>query len=130
MTFPSTSAPSPADEDHNLIKGMVVRTLLLDVLERDIQTLDSLLLKMPEVYILSLTRIQNQVLKEMQELRKQMRTRGVKIVQEIRGKDGIETVYLCRGYGQRFYMLWTFARNEVKKELSYHLRIDLTQSQI
>ena len=84
MTFPSTSAPSPADEDHNLIKGMVVRTLLLDVLERDIQTLDSLLLKMPEVYILSLTRIQNQVLKEMQELRKQMRTRGVKIVQEIR----------------------------------------------
>ncbi|WKL02845.1 hypothetical protein Q0F98_03090 [Paenibacillus amylolyticus] len=32
----STSAPSPADEDHRLIKGLVVCTLLLDVLERDI----------------------------------------------------------------------------------------------
>lgn len=115
MASSSTSAPTPADEDHRLIKGMVVRTLLLDVLERDIRTLDTLLLKMPEVYILSLTRIQNEVLKEMLGLRKQMKTRGVKVLEETRGKDGIETVYLCRGYMQRFYMLWTFARNEVKK---------------
>ncbi|MBY0204574.1 hypothetical protein [Paenibacillus cucumis (ex Kampfer et al. 2016)] len=128
MTSSSTSAPTPSDEDHRLIKGMVVRTLLLDVLERDIRTLDTLLLKMPEVYILSLTRIQNEVLKEMLELRKQMRTRGVKVLEETRGKDGIETLYLCRGYGQRFYMLWTFARNEVKKELSRHLQMDLTQT--
>lgn len=128
MTSSSASAPTPSDEDHRLIKGMVVRTLLLDVLERDIRTLDTLLLKMPEVYILSLTRIQNEVLKEMLELRKQMRTRGVKVLEETRGKDGIETVYLCRGYGQRFYMLWTFARNEVKKELSRHLQMDLTQT--
>jgi hypothetical protein len=61
-------------------------------------------------------------------LRKQMRTRGVKVLEETRGKDGIETVYLCRGYKQRFYMLWTFARNEVKKELSRHLRMDLAQT--
>jgi flagellar motor component MotA len=128
MTSSFTSAPSPSDEDHRLIKGMVVRTLLLDVLERDILTLDTLLLKMPEVYILSLTRIQNEVLKEMLELRKQMRNRGVKVLEEARGKEGIETVYLCRGYRQQFYMLWTFARNEVKKELSRHLQMDLTQT--
>nr|WP_154983718.1 hypothetical protein [Paenibacillus xylanexedens] len=128
MTSSSTSAPTPSDEDHRLIKGMVVRTLLLDVLERDIRTLDTLLLKMPEVYILSLTRIQNEVLKEMLGLRKQMRSRGVKVLEETRGKDGIETFYLCRGYMQRFYMLWTFARNEVKKELSRHLQMDLTQT--
>lgn len=124
----SPSAPSPADEDHRLIKGLVVRTLLLDVLERDIRTLDTLLLKMPEVYILSLTNIQNNVLQEMLHLRQQMRTRGVKVLEEKRQTDGIETVYLCRGYWQRFYMLWTFARNEVKKELSRHLQTDLTQS--
>jgi len=123
----SPSAPSPADEDHRLIKSMVVRTLLLDVLERDIRTLDTLQLKMPEVYILSLTRIQNDVLKEMLTLRKQMRTRGVKVLEEKRQVDGIETQYLCRGYLQRFYMLWTFARNEVKKEFSRHLDMDLTQ---
>ncbi|WP_440110639.1 hypothetical protein [Paenibacillus sp. QZ-Y1] len=124
----SPSAPSPADEDHRLIKSMVVRTLLLDVLERDIRTLDTLQLKMPEVYILSLTRIQNNVLKEMLALRKQMRTRGVKVLEEKREADGIEILYLCRGYSQRFYMLWTFARNEVKKELSRHLQMDLTQT--
>ncbi|QOS80052.1 hypothetical protein JNUCC31_03635 [Paenibacillus sp. JNUCC31] len=123
----SPSAPSPADEDHRLIKSMVVRTLLLDVLERDIRTLDTLQLKMPEVYILSLTRIQNHVLKEMLELRKQMRIRGVKVLEEKRQVEGIETQYMCRGYLQRFYMLWTFARNEVKKELSRHLDMDLTR---
>lgn len=95
----STSAPSPADEDHRLIKGLVVRTLLLDVLERDIRTLDTLMLKMPEVYILSLTRIQNNVLKEMLVLRKQMRTRGVKVLEEKREAEGIETLYMCRGIG-------------------------------
>ncbi|MBM6386459.1 MULTISPECIES: hypothetical protein [Paenibacillus] len=123
----SSSAPSPADEDHRLVKSLVVGTLLLDVLERDIHTLDSLLLKMPEVYVLSLTRIQNQVLQEMLAVRQQMRKRGVKILEEKREQEGIETVYLCRGYWQRFYMLWTFARNEVKQELSRHLHIDLTQ---
>ncbi|MFK0523352.1 hypothetical protein ACINKY_14170 [Paenibacillus illinoisensis] len=122
----SSSAPSPADEDHRLVKSLVVGTLLLDVLERDIHTLDSLLLKMPEVYVLSLTRIQNQVLQEMLAVRQQMRKRGVKILEEKREQEGIETVYLCRGYWQRFYMLWTFARNEVKQELSRHLHIDLT----
>ncbi|NUU75895.1 hypothetical protein [Paenibacillus xylanilyticus] len=123
----SPSAPSPADEDHRLVKGLVVRTLLLDVLERDIRTLDTLLLKMPEVYVLSLNRIQNQVLKEILAVRKQMRIRGVKILEEKRETEGIETIYLCRGYWQRFYMLWTFARNEVKQELCRHLNIDLTQ---
>ena len=123
----TSSAPSPADEDHRLVKSLVVRTLLLDVLERDIRTLDTLLLKMPEVYVLSLTRIQNQVLKEMLAVKQQMRKRGVKILEEKREKEGIETLYLCRGYWQRFYMLWTFARNEVKQELSRHLHIDLTQ---
>ncbi|GAB1156744.1 hypothetical protein YWY31_27690 [Paenibacillus illinoisensis] len=123
----SPSAPSPTDEDHRLVKSLVVHTLLLDVLERDIHTLDSLLLKMSEVYVLSLTRIQNQVLQEMLAVRQQMRKRGVKILEEKREQEGIETVYLCRGYWQRFYMLWTFARNEVKQELSRHLHIDLTQ---
>lgn len=124
---PSSSAPSPTDEDHRLVKSLVVRTLLLDVLERDIHTLDTLLLKMPEVYVLSLTRIQNEVLQEMLAVRQQMRKRGVKILEEKREQEGIETLYLCRGYWQRFYMLWTFARNEVKQELSRHLHIDLTQ---
>lgn len=123
----SPSAPSPTDEDHRLVKSLVVHTLLLDVLERDIHTLDSLLLKMSEVYVLSLTRIQNQVLQEMLAVRQQMWKRGVKILEEKREQEGIETVYLCRGYWQRFYMLWTFARNEVKQELSRHLHIDLTQ---
>ncbi|MCG7383542.1 hypothetical protein [Paenibacillus sp. ACRRY] len=123
----SSSAPSPTDEDHRLVKSLVVRTLLLDVLERDIHTLDTLLLKMPEVYVLSLTRIQNEILQEMLAVRQQMRKRGVKILEEKREQEGIETLYLCRGYWQRFYMLWTFARNEVKQELSRHLHIDLTQ---
>ncbi|MNP66142.1 hypothetical protein D3C76_1618130 [compost metagenome] len=64
----------------------------------------------------------------MLTLRKQMRTRGVKVLEENREAEGIETLYMCRGYWQRFYMLWTFARNEVKKELSRHLQMDLAQT--
>lgn len=123
----STSAPSPADEDHRLIKGLVVRTLLLDVLERDIRTLDTLMLKMPEVYILSLTRIQNNVLKEMLGLRKQMRIRGVKVLEENREADGIETLYMCRGIGNGSIC---YGRSHAmkSKELSRHLQMDLAQS--
>jgi len=128
MTLPS-SVPSPADEDHHLVKSIVVRTLLLDVLERDMRTLGTLPLKMPEVYVLSLKKVQNDVLREMQALRKRMRKRGVKIFAENRQVQGIEALYLCRGYQQRFYMLWSFARSEVKKELSLHLNVDLTQSE-
>lgn len=125
--MPSTP-PAPSEADHLLIKKYLIYTLMLDVLEQDMDTIRQVSLHMPEVYILRLSQIQSEVMGTLTSLRLDMRTRGIRVYKESKQKEGIEALYLCRGYRRRLYLLWTFAKTEVKKEMSACLGVDLTES--
>lgn len=125
--MPSTP-PAPSEADHLLIKRYLIYTLMLDVLEQDMDTIRQVSLHMPEVYILRLSQIQSEVMRTLTSLRLDMRTRGIRVYKESKQKEGIEALYLCRGYRRRLYLLWTFAKTEVKKEMSACLGVDLTES--
>lgn len=127
MTMPSTP-PAPSEADHLLIKKYLIYTLMLDVLEQDIDTIRQVSLHMPEVYILRLSQIQSEVTRTLTSLRSDMRTRGIRVYEESKQKEGIEALYLCRGYRRRLYLLWNFAKTEVKKEMSLCLGVDLTET--
>jgi hypothetical protein len=119
-------APLQTKEDFQYVKDYLLLPVILDVLERDIKTLDSLQLKMPDIYIRALKRIQDQVTTDLSEIRKVLRARGMKVYEQSRTKTGIEASYLCRGYQHSFAMLWVNVRSEVKLKLSKHMNIDLT----
>ncbi|WIV18107.1 hypothetical protein QPK24_17065 [Paenibacillus polygoni] len=125
MTVPSTP-PAPSEADHLLIKKYLIYTLILDVLEQDIDSIRQVALHMPEVYILRLSKLQSEVTVSLTSLRSDMRTRGIRVYEESKQKEGIEALYLCRGYRRRLFLLWTFAKTEVKKEMSAYLGIDLS----
>ncbi|CAM2814183.1 hypothetical protein PASE110613_02250 [Paenibacillus sediminis] len=127
MKSNSPSIPRPSEEDSQLVKDYLLHTIILDVLERDIHTLHSLALKMPDLYIRSLRRIQNEVTLRLTDVRKLMRLKGIKVYEEVRTKTGIEASYLCRGYHLRFTMMWSFIKAEVQSELSRYLGIQLTE---
>lgn len=120
-------APLPSEEDAGLIKISVLLTLVLDVLERDIRIINTSPLKMPDLYVRSLTGVQQRVAVQLAETKARMKTLGVKIYSEIRNHEGVEVLYICRGYQRRFFMLSSFARSEVRRKLGHYLGIDPTQ---
>ncbi|MGG1650331.1 hypothetical protein ACIFOE_15650 [Paenibacillus sp. NRS-1783] len=121
-------APLPSEEDARLIKTCVLLTLVLDVLERDIRILNASALKMPDLYVRSLAGVQQRVAVQLAETKVRMKRQGVKIYKETRNHEGVEVLYVCRGYQKRFFMLSSFARSEVRRELGHYLGIDVTQS--
>ncbi|MBE9912638.1 hypothetical protein G8C92_01135 [Paenibacillus donghaensis] len=121
----SSLPPAPAEEDALLVKSYILHVILLDVLERDIRTLNTLALKLPGVYIRGLSGVQGKVMRRLADLRKAMRTRGIRVYEENRGPRGFEALYLCRGYQRRFFMLWSYVKAETASELSAYLGIRL-----
>ncbi|MGG1618367.1 hypothetical protein ACIFQM_12015 [Paenibacillus sp. NRS-1782] len=121
-------APLPSEEDARLIKTCVLLTLVLDVLERDIRILNASALKMPDLYVRSLAGVQQRVAVQLAETKVRMKRQGVKIYKETRNHEGVEVLYVCRGYQKRFFTLSSFARSEVRRELGHYLGIDVTQS--
>ncbi|MEC0181657.1 hypothetical protein P4H61_09105 [Paenibacillus peoriae] len=125
-----SKAPQPSEKDAALIKLCVLLTLVLDVLERDIRILSTSPLKMPDLYVRSLTEVQQRVAVQLAETKAQMKRQGIKIYSEIRNHEGVEVLYMCRGYQKRLFMLSSFARSEVRRKLGYYLGIDLTQDDV
>jgi len=122
----SSLPPAPAEEDTLLIKTYLLHVILLDVLERDIRTLGTLALKLPDVYIRGLSGVQNRVIYRLTAIRKDMRNRGIRVYEENRNTKGVEALYLCRGYQRRFFMLWSYVKAETASELCVYLGISLT----
>ncbi|GIP25307.1 hypothetical protein J23TS9_04370 [Paenibacillus sp. J23TS9] len=122
----SSLPPAPAEEDTLLVKTYLLHVILLDVLERDIRTLGTLALKLPDVYIRGLSGVQNRVIYRLTAIRKDMRNRGIRVYEENRNTKGIEALYLCRGYQRRFFMLWSYVKAETASELCVYLGISLT----
>ncbi|SDX11663.1 hypothetical protein SAMN05518848_104507 [Paenibacillus sp. PDC88] len=123
----SSTAPVPSEADHLLVKKYMMHILMLDVLEQDIHTIQHVSLHMPQLYVHHLTRIQMDVTRNLTDIRIQMRRGGIRIYEENKLREGFEMRYLCRGYHRRLYLLWTFCKTEVMKEMSERLGIDLTE---
>lgn len=121
--------PLLTKEELDWVKSSVLQTLLLDVLERDIRTMRTAPLKMPDPYIANLRRVQGEVISELTMLRKQLRLNGIKLYAQERTLAGIDVQYLCRGYDHKFSMLWAFVKAEIKTKLCAYFAIDVTALQ-
>ncbi|WP_019533674.1 hypothetical protein [Paenibacillus ginsengihumi] len=121
-------APLETEGDLQLIKEYILLPMLLDVLERDIQALGTVKLKMDVVYVKALRSAQNVITADIALLRKRMRGRGIKVYEQQRTEWGIEARYLCRGYHHSFSMLWGLVKAELSQYLSKYLNVDLRSS--
>lgn len=118
---------TPADLQH--VKQAVLYPVLMDVLERDMQTLNTLQLKMPRIYISSLRRTQDQINADLVQVRRHLRERGIKIYEMKRTAEGLDARYVCRGYHHHFSMLWSLVRAEVESRLAAYMQVPLANPQ-
>ncbi|SFE96947.1 hypothetical protein SAMN05216378_4539 [Paenibacillus catalpae] len=106
---------SPAyltDEDTALVQRYILLGIVMLILDHDIRVMGTGSMKLPRLYESLLRGIQDRVLLEQASLRMQFRKTGIKLVEERRQKDGLETFYICRGSRHRCFLLWSYLKAE------------------
>jgi hypothetical protein len=99
--------------------------VLLDVLERDIRAFTASKLKMSEVYVGVLRKLQAKATFELAYANRQTNKLGIRIHSEARTKSGLKAQYNCRGYQHDIHMLWDLVKAEIEVRLAAYLRINL-----
>jgi hypothetical protein len=107
-----------------LVKKTLLFPIILDVLTHDTKHMQITGVKIPIIYNQLLKGKQqqaiNDVMEELNAVKREMRLQGLKILAEKRTNLSIEAEYLCRGYPYHFSMLWGFVKAEVQKKLSVY----------
>lgn len=117
--------PIETEEEFQFVREFVLLPLTLDVLERDIKMLETVPLKMPNIYIQMLQGIQNLVTVDLVKVRRKLREHGMKVYEQRRTNMGVEATYLCRGYHHDFSMMWGVVRAEVEGKIRDYLHIEI-----
>ncbi len=117
--------PIETEEELQWIKEFMLLPVLLDVLERDMKLFKTMPLKMPEVYIQILHRVQDQAMIDLVEIRRQLKAHGMRVYDQKRTHLGMNAEYLCRGYHHRFSMLWNVVKAEIEQRLRAYLQMKL-----
>ncbi|MDO7905218.1 hypothetical protein Q5741_02165 [Paenibacillus sp. JX-17] len=122
--------PLPEIRDLSLIQQCNIYELLLEALNRDLQSLHGLELKMGALYLRGLESVKERVQNLEQQIRQDMKRRGIRITEQQRSNQGVHVSYLCRGYHDRFTLSWTEARSEACQELARQIGVDLSLADV
>ncbi|GAB6929807.1 hypothetical protein JCM10914A_37900 [Paenibacillus sp. JCM 10914] len=118
---PSVLPPEPAVEDEALIRDYLLHTVLQSVVEQDLQILSNLNLEMTTIYRLNLRHIQKNVSNQIWNLQQQMREHGIRIENEFKDQEGVQVVYLCRGYPCSLLCDWPYVKEKSSMRLATYL---------
>lgn len=125
-----TPIPLESEKELAMVKTFVLLPIILDVLQRDMDRMQrETQLKMIKVYVRLLKQIQDQALRELQDLRRAFRQRGIKVYRQRRTAYGLEADYLCRGYHYHLALLWGQVKAELEVRLSEYMRIQLAEGE-
>lgn len=119
--------PHRTEAELQLVKQFVLLPIILDVLERDIKVMDTMPLKMLNIYYQLLRGVQDLVTVDLAKVRKSLREHGMKVYEQRRTNMGVEAAYLCRGYHHHFSMLWGVVKGEVEVRLRSYLRMKIEE---
>ncbi len=107
--------------DMESVKDHTVLQLTYDALDRDITRIESIRLKLSEVYLGQFNAIRKQIVADTEVLRDQLLLAGIHITKQTRTADGVETIYSCRGRVCQCPMTWAYARARAAATLRAYL---------
>ncbi|RIX54017.1 hypothetical protein D3P08_07125 [Paenibacillus nanensis] len=120
-TGTAASPPIQTEDELELVKHYVLLGIATRVLDHDIRAIAASGMKLPRFYESLLRGMQDRVLLDLAELRRQFRKRGIKVYEERRETEGLRAQYVCRGYHHQFFMLWGFVKAESERVLKQYL---------
>ncbi|WP_232242849.1 hypothetical protein [Paenibacillus sp. GSMTC-2017] len=117
----TSSPPIQREEELELVKRYVLLGIVMRILDHDIRVIGTSGIKLPRFYESLLRSIQDRVLLDSADTRRQFRMLGIKVYEEKQEADGMHTKYVCRGYHHQFFMLWGFVKAESERVLKQYL---------
>ncbi|WP_127496933.1 hypothetical protein [Paenibacillus glycanilyticus] len=111
-----------AEDETTLVQRYVLLGIVMLVLDHDIRVMGTGSIKLPRLYESLLRGIQDRVLLEQAALRMQFRKAGIKLLEERRLKEGMETVYICRGSTKRCYLPWSYLKAESEQAIKQYFK--------
>jgi hypothetical protein len=116
-----------SEEELVLVKEFVLLPVILDVLERDMGKMKLADLKVPIIYIGNLKQTQDEVTRELYNIRQELRKRGIKVYDREQTANGIKASYVCRGYRHELSFLPSLIRTIVIEKLAQMMNVDITK---
>lgn len=117
------TSPLQTGEEIHMVKECVILPFLLDVLEKDIRSMEGS--GVNGLYIQRLRGIQKAVTARLTTLKQDCRTRGVAILETRRKEYSLLLRYRCRGYQHHMELQWDFVRADIERRLAEALHISL-----
>lgn len=114
------------DDERTLVKYHVILPLVLTAFERDAAIMRETL-KTPEPYIESIELAMNIATHDITEIKRQFRSRGIKVYELTRDPDAIHAKYQCRGYHGQMTLRWAFIAPEAAILMRKYLGLDISQ---
>ncbi|WP_145413422.1 hypothetical protein [Paenibacillus xylanexedens] len=115
----------PSHEDTMLIRSFLELPYLLTLIQINIRKITASDLKMKELFVLYLERLQDEVTKEITDIKRNMRANGLKILETWEMDDRLRAEYLCRGYKFEMMLLWSKVKVDTEIKLSELMEVDI-----
>ncbi len=114
-------APLLEQHEIKLVKDFVLLPVLLDVLQRDLQAIQTVRIRLAPLFARMLRETQPLVFRELAAVKQELRVRGIRVYEQRRTPQRLEVKYKCRGYDHRLHLLWGIVRAELLEKMEYYL---------
>ncbi|KKO52160.1 hypothetical protein [Paenibacillus sp. DMB20] len=118
-----SASPLQTGEELQMVKESAILPILLDVLEKDIRSMEAS--GLTELYVQRLRAIQKSAMARLSQLKKDCRARSIIIMETRRKEYSLLLRYQCRGYRHHMELQWDFVRADIEQRLAEALHISL-----
>lgn len=114
-----------SEGDLQIVKRYLELPILLDVLEYDKRKIGGSTLNNRSILVSSLESLQDRVTSDIYEVKKEMRKRSIKIIEQKRLEDRLVADYFCRNYKHQISLLWSKVKFDTEVTLAGYMGIDI-----
>lgn len=103
-----------------MIKQYIVLPLILSAFERDSKRISSVV-KTPGPYLDAITSSMNRITADLASIKREFRSRGIKVFDEEVTEAGVRASYNCRGYVNEFGIITLVLKPQAETYMKHYL---------
>jgi hypothetical protein len=111
----------PTYEELVLIKSYAILPALLNVVERNLQQMETTSYSLKKLYVTASLVLLNQIQSEFSAVKRALKDRNIRILQEEAMDIGMKYRYICRGYEGNFTLIRDVLKAEISKRLGQQI---------
>lgn len=112
-----TKATMPTKEELEAIRDFVLLPMLLSIVEKNKNEIDRSSYSLRTIFVKAANIIQNHITNDLHAVRKLLKERNIRVIEDEMIDSNLRYKYFCRGYEDKFILIRDVARAELMKRL-------------